>query len=244
MFSWKNSRLNIFNRSIIGHNSKFEKNILKGGTKDLLTILLVLMMTISVLTLVGTQTNTNSNTNSENNNFNYSSYGVSPINLPKFNPESLIPPIYTSSVSTNSPVVQIKNNEDFSKLNIPGGGTASNPYIIENLQLIDPTNTLLLIESTTAHVIVRNNNLDGNLLSPLAYQYGIYIKNAQNVIIQDNIITGVNYGIVIDEDSSFNLITNNLIKFVEYGVTIFGESRNNEIFSNIFEDISYSAIHM
>ncbi|MHA1983176.1 MAG: NosD domain-containing protein, partial [Candidatus Hodarchaeales archaeon] len=158
---------------------------------------------------------TNSNSSSENSNLNFISYGFTPTSLPRFNPETLDPPIHTSSVVTNTPVVHIKNNEDFSRLNAPGEGTASNPYILENLQLIDATNTLILIESVTVHVIVKNNDLDGSFLSPLAYQYGIQIKNSQNVVVENNIITGVNYGIVIDEFSMNNLITNNVIKFVE-----------------------------
>ncbi|MHA1992624.1 MAG: right-handed parallel beta-helix repeat-containing protein, partial [Candidatus Hodarchaeales archaeon] len=137
-----------------------------------------------------------------------------------------------------------KNNEDFSRLNAPGEGTASNPYILENLQLIDATNTLILIESVTVHVIVKNNDLDGSFLSPLAYQYGIQIKNSQNVVVENNIITGVNYGIVIDEFSMNNLITNNVIKFVEYGVTVLGGASNNVITNNIFEDISYYAVYL
>jgi parallel beta-helix repeat protein len=199
MFYWKNKYLNAL-------TSGFKVAIL-----------------MSALTFFNSQNSTNT---SNNNEEFFPDYGFTPDQFPIYDTNTINPPKHLNSVPINTPIIKITNFQDFLKWNIPGEGTANNPFVIENFQLSDESNTLIQIKDTTAHVIIKNNNLNGITVSPLAYQYGIHIVNSQNVVIQNNIIA------------------DNLIKFVEYGVTILGGSNNNEINNNIFENIKYFGIYM
>ena len=242
MFFWKTNRFTAFNESTTLLNVKFEMNFVKKSIKHLLTLVLVVLMLSSIVSIVNPQsspTMTASQTHDQHSIPN----SISSSDFPMFDPNSFNNPTYSDPIQINSPLIHIQKNADFSNLNIQGEGTANNPFLIENLQIVESMNTILQIEDTSAHVIVQNNVFDGNFISTGGYQFGIYIKNAHNIVIKDNYITNVNYGIVIDDSSSNNLIKDNTIKNVDYGLIVLRESTNNEISNNKFQNIVYYGIY-
>ncbi len=97
-----------------------------------------------------------------------------------------------------------------------GAGTVGDPYIIENVT-IDAQNSgsCINIQNSNDYFIIRNCTLiDGGESS---FNSGVFLKNVQNGLIQNNTCYNSNCGIVVDSSSN-NVVRENII----YGCTLAG----------------------
>ena len=136
--------------------------------------------------------------------------------------------------------IYITANSNFTALGIPGAGTPSNPYVIEGNSFINSTTTLIHIQDTSSHFIIRNNWLNGIT----GANDGIYLQNVTNGIITNNNIgycsNGVNLYTAFD-----NLLTNNnIFNSSSHGVYIQYSSSYNNISRNIISNCSSRGINI
>ena len=112
---------------------------------------------------------------------------------------------------SDSDPILIDNNEDFGPegYDFPGTGLVYDPYIIEGYTIRTSLETLIHIQDTTAHFIIRNCLLDGIDGS----NYGIYFSNVENGRIEGNNILNTSTGIFFSwtGPSTSNVIVNNVI---------------------------------
>lgn len=128
--------------------------------------------------------------------------------------------------------IYIDGNTDFTPANgiTSGLGTASNPYIIENWQIVAGG---VEIRNTDAHFIIQNVHAYGRGYA------GIHLDNVKNGKILNNaIINDYTYGIFLYLSSN-NLIENNLIKNSVEGIWL-DYSWNSVLRGNIFLNNRYS----
>ena len=91
-------------------------------------------------------------------------------------------------------IIQIDGNADFTAYNFTGQGTTTNPYKIENLSISASHTHLIYIRNTDAYFEIRGNYLDGINASYDA----IFLQNATNGLIIDNIILNVEIGVYFE----------------------------------------------
>ena len=108
----------------------------------------------------------------------------------------------------------IDDDTDFETYGFPGSGTESNPYIVEGFNLSTSTSTLIHIQDTTAHFIVRNcilDGIDGSI-------EGIYLNDVQNGNISENRIINCWIGIDLYGIQDCYFIDNEVVgKLYYYG---------------------------
>ena len=162
---------------------------------------------------------------------------------PMYHTASEIQPLYINSDSDFGPLV---GGYDF-----PGTGLVDDPYIIEGYTIRDSTKTLIHIQDTTAHFVIRNCLLDGIDGSRIGIYFsnvengrventnitnswmGVYLSSScnDNEISQNTIYVCKNAGLAIDS-SHYNTISGNSISNGDrYGISVFN-SRNNLILDN------------
>ncbi|MHA2251346.1 MAG: right-handed parallel beta-helix repeat-containing protein [Candidatus Kariarchaeaceae archaeon] len=138
--------------------------------------------------------------------------------------------------------IVISSEADFNTLGFPGSGFGNDPYRIEGLDIIDYSpNTLIEISDISAYVTIKDNVLDGKLVS----QGGIKLTNVINCKIENNVITGIIGDAINLWSSSNNHIDHNeLHGNTEAGITVGGStSLNNAIDNNtIYDNLGWSGI--
>lgn len=142
--------------------------------------------------------------------FSFSNLTYSFISLPDS-------PFLLSSYTLHSPI-NITSDEDFLSLGFSGDGSASNPFIIENLLINSSAQWSIHIVSTTKHFIIRNCMLS-------SADIGIYIEDVApgTALIENNIITSSLFGIVLS--ASYVTVTSNTIEGIAYdGITLHDSS--------------------
>lgn len=157
--------------------------------------------------------------------------------------------------TTHNPI-SITSNADFTVANgvSSGTGTASDPYIIADLDINASTTTGIDIENTNAHFIVRNCYIhDGSSISHGFGYNGTYLFNCANGTMENNTCTndfiGIylalsnnntlnknncsngNYGIYLDSSSNDTLV-NNTCGSNLYGNAMYLESSNDDVLVN------------
>ncbi|MFX1283355.1 MAG: nitrous oxide reductase family maturation protein NosD [Promethearchaeota archaeon] len=129
-----------------------------------------------------------------------------------------------TSYEISSPII-INNNTGFDAF--PGDGSPTKPYSIDNKNITDPTKILIDIRNTDVYFNITNCLL----------QYGtrgIYLENVSHGYIYNNIIFNNTYGIVLQSNSSNNIISSNLVNItrMEMGIKL-EQTENIHIISNI-----------
>ncbi len=168
------------------------------------------------------------------------------------------------------PPIYIDDNSDFITLGFSGNGTQINPFLIEGLNISNPTGSTINIQGTTAFFIIRNNFLDGLSTASIgilfqSVLYGLIenntvknffdhsIKIAQsshNGIrsnrILDNITIGFHYSEIYLTGSLNNTITNNFIYNNHFANAIYlaDSSPSNQITGNVISNIHGDGIHI
>ncbi|MHA2054454.1 MAG: NosD domain-containing protein, partial [Candidatus Hodarchaeales archaeon] len=117
-----------------------------------------------------------------------------------------------SSLTVSDPIV-VSGNNDFdlkaSTYGWSGNGTSSNPYIIENLSIINNTGSTYGISiSTTRYFVIRNNYIEMTGVG----SSGIYFSSVNNVgtIYNNTLFNNTLYSIYLSS-SNGNKILNNII---------------------------------
>jgi parallel beta-helix repeat protein len=110
------------------------------------------------------------------------------------------------AAQTSRSPISIIGNSQFTSANgvTSGSGTQSDPYIIQGLTITASSANGIDIENTTAYFIVRNCLVENG---GSTYD-GIYLDNAVNGTIENNICENNNYGIYLNYSSYNNLINN------------------------------------
>jgi parallel beta-helix repeat protein len=168
------------------------------------------------------------------------------------------------------PPIFIDDNSDFITLGFSGNGTKTNPFLIEGLNISNPTETAINIQGTTAFFIIRNNCLDGLSTSSMGILFqsvwhGLVVNNtvknyfdhsikiaqsSQNNIssnrILDEIDTYFHYSEIYLTGSSNNTISNNFIQNNHFANAIYlaDSSHSNLISSNIISNIDGHSIQI
>ncbi len=115
----------------------------------------------------------------------------------------------------------------------PGGGSSSNPYIIDGYNITDSTAHLIHIENTTKYFNITNCFLN----SSNSVYHCIWMKNVTFGTIVDNTIcnaTQTHYGIGMDESLN-NTLLNNTILGCDNGIWM-DDSHNNSLLNNTVYD--------
>ena len=143
---------------------------------------------------------------------------------------------YSSEIeyTSHSPII-INYESDFQTNGIPGDGSPSTPYLIENYNITTDINFPITINNIQAHILIQNNYFNG-LSSSVR---GINLINVSNCIIQSNIIEHCFKGIYLGTKCSNILISQDIISETNDGaIQVDEESFNNTIEKN---QIYYSA---
>ena len=162
---------------------------------------------------------------------------------------AIVVPVVLFRVSTTQGI-EILSDEDFRKYNLPGTGTSSDPYIIENHE-ISPRDALngIHIMEVTKYFIIRNciiepaNEIGGfrgisirsvsddiaiiknNTIRNCAK--GIYVYNTEGVTIEDNsIYYSKTNGIEVTEESDYSIIRNNYCESNLIGIYLLDSPRS------------------
>ncbi|MCH8906406.1 MAG: right-handed parallel beta-helix repeat-containing protein [Candidatus Heimdallarchaeota archaeon] len=129
------------------------------------------------------------------------------------------------------PTIFIGNNEDFELQGFPGLGNFDEPFVIEGLVIRNSQDNLITIVDTTAHFVIRNNELNG-LQSEFV---GIQLFNVVNGIIENNFIVNTGSAINVDFSTGISIVGNH-IQGNNNGINLF-KSRENVISDNlVFEN--------
>ncbi len=104
--------------------------------------------------------------------------------------------------------IVIWKDEDFESYNLPGTGTETDPYLIQNYDISSPSSEGIVVDGTTKHFIIRNCFLKG-------HGNGIVIRNVADGTCKlfDNIIShSIHDGIRISFTEN-NVISGNTISY-------------------------------
>jgi len=125
---------------------------------------------------------------------------------------------------THDPI-KIDNNNDLAAHAMSGGGTKSDPYIIENYEINgSAVRECIYIGNTTDHFILRNCSFHHS------NQYGLNLFNVENGIIYNNEITDNLEGIRVNSSSENCFSKNKILSNHWYGITL--SDTNDNIISN------------
>lgn len=95
---------------------------------------------------------------------------------------------------------------------VDGAGTEEDPYVIQEWCIPpNPKEAGITIEGTSAHVIIRDNLIEGGLnsLPVLGHDFGIELESAEHVTIEDNVIRNNRYyGVQLYEVSDVSIENN------------------------------------
>jgi parallel beta-helix repeat protein len=144
---------------------------------------------------------------------------------------------FETSYTNRGPII-IHKNSDFSSYGFPGTGDEKSPYRIEGYSITDSNSELIMIEDTDVYFIIQNNYLDCITSSLDA----IYIKNAKNGHVYNNLILQNRHGIFIDTGcQSMNITNNRIWDSSQSGIRV-NSSFDIRIYHNEAYDNTYNGI--
>lgn len=114
----------------------------------------------------------------------------------------------------HGPII-ITHDDNFTDYGFSGIGTANNPYIIENYEIITSSENGIYIANTTKYFVIRNCYLD-------AVDWGLYIYEIADgtASIINNTVENNIYGMSLWHSSSFVIINNTCRYNTEYGIQL------------------------
>jgi parallel beta-helix repeat protein len=139
---------------------------------------------------------------------------------------------------TNRGPIFILSDSDFSSYGFPGTGDQNSPYRIEGYSITDSNFELIVIENTEAYFVIQNNYLN-SITSSLD---AIYMRNAKNGRVYNNILVSNRHGIFIDAGCQSMNVTSNLVwDSSQSGIRINSSSdvrvHHNEVYLNTYNGI-------
>ncbi len=133
-----------------------------------------------------------------------------------------------------SSAINIDNDSAFITYGFPGNGTFSNPFRIENLEIISNETYSIRIQNTNSFFIITNCKLNSTY-------NGINLKNLANntAIVENNVFSNFDQGIgLYIENSSFTKIIDNHFSYSKTAIMTRLDTDNCTIINNSFEYIS------
>ncbi len=161
--------------------------------------------------------------------------------MPQTSHENILPmgqsfhtedPDFVNRVDTEQPrnwrstFIEIRSDDDFVSLGLPGSGTEGDPYLIENLTIFE-----IDISDTTFHFRIQNCTLSN---PPYSSSTAVDLNQVENAQIINNSILGYSRGITISNwgiEGGDRLIENNTILATWQGI-YFDYAYNNTITNN------------
>ena len=151
----------------------------------------------------------------------------------------LLSPAPVHAALTSHAPISINGNSGFTSpdpVNGGGSGTASDPYIIENWDIITSSATGISISNTTAYFVIRRCYVhDGGY-------YGIYLYNVTNGVLDNVLAKNNSFGFVI-MDSDNNIIKNCILEN-NGSCGIYSSNSNNNIYYNDTCGNNWSGIYI
>jgi len=117
----------------------------------------------------------------------------------------------------------------------PGEGSASNPYVISDIDLDDPSYGLgIFVHNTTLHMVIEDCIISNSS------SYAIDLVSASNVIVRDNLLINDRTAIFLYSCNNCTVYNNTIIN-AETGIGLLSASYNS-ISSNSITDSMYNGI--
>ncbi len=137
--------------------------------------------------------------------------------------------------------IQIENDTDFAqqaqKYGWPGDGSKNNPYIINNLYIIDESTIGIYISSTDVYAVINGAHIENTV-------GGIYLENSSNIMIKNSILKNIaGMGIYLSS-SIYNTIYNNTCNDNNRAGIWLEYSSNNIISNNTCNDNNWYGIYL
>ena len=111
--------------------------------------------------------------------------------------------------------IEIISDDDFNSYSFPGNGSESNPFIIENYEIITSNGKGISITGTTKYFVIRNCYLD-------AVDWGLYVYGVAEgtATIMNNILENNIYGMSLWHSTGYVVINNTCRYNTEYGIQL------------------------
>ncbi|NPD88745.1 MAG: hypothetical protein HGN29_08465 [Asgard group archaeon] len=120
-------------------------------------------------------------------------------------------------IDFSSSSIQIESDQDFIDLDFPGSGTESDPYVIENYQIVgDGINSGIEISNTTKHFLIKNCTIKYGL-------NGMFIEDVAPgtaQILENNITKNGKMGIWIESTIEAHIAKNEFIENFITGIRL------------------------
>ncbi len=164
-----------------------------------------------------------------------------------------------------SHIIQVDGNLDFNQTavgqNFTGNGTYSNPYIIENYEIVASVGHGIHIQNTDVYFIIRNVGVSNGRSNNY---YGFYLVNVSNGKLEDNTANNNLYGFLLKDSynntlegntasnnlngitlnsSNYNALTYNIVSNNRHGLSL-DSSHNNSLTGNEVTDNIYLGIYL
>ena len=164
-----------------------------------------------------------------------------------------------------SHIIQVDGNLDFNQKavaqNFTGNGTYSNPYIIENYEIVASVGHGIHIQNTDVYFIIRNVGVSNGRSNNY---YGFYLVNVSNGKLEDNTANNNLYGFLLKDSynntlegntasdnlngitlnsSNYNALTYNIVSNNRHGLSL-DSSHNNSLTGNEVTDNIYLGIYL
>lgn len=101
---------------------------------------------------------------------------------------------------------------------VTGSGTLSDPYVISGYEIFSFTGPGILVQSTSAHLVIRdvhvNSTADG-LLNP-----AIHLQDVSNVTIEGSLLNDTENGIIIAESDNVTISCVDIVDYSRWGVDV------------------------
>ncbi len=154
----------------------------------------------------------------------------------------------------------IRDNSDFVLFGAVGNGTPSNPYRLENLDVMSNL-TCIIVEGTTAHFSISNciletsgrqdtillTNVENGRVERCEIKRGvngISVTDSSNIVIESSLIHSSRFGIFLERTSNSTVVSCNSF-YNNRGVVLDGTNHcqilNNEIYGNWYHGLELSS---
>jgi parallel beta-helix repeat protein len=131
--------------------------------------------------------------------------------------------------------IEILSDNDFELYGFNGLGTPDKPYMIDGYDITYSTKDLIYIENTTMYFKISNCYLNG-----LDSGYScIWLDNVTHGIIDSNIISNTDEGIVLSSSGRNTLSSNRIYDCANNGILLFSSSNNTLSSNTIFNCAPY-----
>lgn len=145
---------------------------------------------------------------------------------------------FSPSTLELSDPISINNTSAFQEVSSKGSGSATDPFVIENLRIIGSANVSCIeIKDTNDHFIIKNCHLSNST----EFGFGIRLKRANNGRIQRCKIENCTVGIVSSSSQSVEIVGCNIIDNIG-GMSLSHCSLFNVIGNRIMDTVSGAGV--